>query len=475
MSDYITLHVENFARIRKADIELAPLTLFVGDNNSGKSYLASLVWGLVDYSLYLDFQSHPNLTDIKIDWLQNQNHWICECIKQGTGNYIKKIQKEDHQQIVQYINKFLDRSKKRLIDTVFNSSTDIGHIDLDIPYDEKLSLVMNIKVNQIKKEDTNASDELTIELFIERNGKNVLFTGGIVAKTCQGNYDGELRILIFMYLLIFLKGWTTSFFPASRTGFLLTYRSVIGESLDKRFISRQKSKEDYLLTTPQVSFLQLLAGFDKNKRKRIGKNPGNADSIVEFIEKYLIHGQITLTDTPIQDIMYRPEGLNEYLPMYLSSSIVTEIAPFLACLKYDNIGNRCIIEEPEMSLHPELQWKMAQVLIRLANSISSVLVSTHSDLIIQHINNMIKLANRDDGQELAKEYGFINEDIISPDKIRMYQFNDSQDHLTDVIPLTCNYNGFSVPTFGEAIREIRDQVWAFQIDVDEENAKRKII
>ena len=33
------LIVEDFGKIKSAEIEVAPLTLFVGDNNSGKSYL----------------------------------------------------------------------------------------------------------------------------------------------------------------------------------------------------------------------------------------------------------------------------------------------------------------------------------------------------------------------------------------------------------------------------------------------------
>ncbi|PXX97653.1 hypothetical protein [Halomonas sp. LBP4] len=34
-----TLHVEHFARFEQADFDLRPLTLFVGENNSGKSYV----------------------------------------------------------------------------------------------------------------------------------------------------------------------------------------------------------------------------------------------------------------------------------------------------------------------------------------------------------------------------------------------------------------------------------------------------
>lgn len=35
--------IEKFGKIERAEIQVSPLTLFVGDNNSGKSYLLSLL------------------------------------------------------------------------------------------------------------------------------------------------------------------------------------------------------------------------------------------------------------------------------------------------------------------------------------------------------------------------------------------------------------------------------------------------
>ena len=40
------LCVEDYGKIKSAEIECAPLTLLVGDNNCGKSYLMSLLWGI---------------------------------------------------------------------------------------------------------------------------------------------------------------------------------------------------------------------------------------------------------------------------------------------------------------------------------------------------------------------------------------------------------------------------------------------
>lgn len=42
-----TVHVKNFGKIEEASVEVAPLTLFVGDNNSGKSYMMTLIYGLL--------------------------------------------------------------------------------------------------------------------------------------------------------------------------------------------------------------------------------------------------------------------------------------------------------------------------------------------------------------------------------------------------------------------------------------------
>ena len=40
------VHVEGLGKIKEADIDTKPFTLFVGDNNSGKSYLMTLIWGI---------------------------------------------------------------------------------------------------------------------------------------------------------------------------------------------------------------------------------------------------------------------------------------------------------------------------------------------------------------------------------------------------------------------------------------------
>lgn len=49
-----TVHVSDFGKIEYAHIQLAPLTLFVGDNNSGKSYMMTLIYGVFKINFLLE-------------------------------------------------------------------------------------------------------------------------------------------------------------------------------------------------------------------------------------------------------------------------------------------------------------------------------------------------------------------------------------------------------------------------------------
>ena len=52
----IYINVKNFGPIEKAEIDLRPLTVFVGESNTGKTYLAALI-----YALHKHFDGVPQL------------------------------------------------------------------------------------------------------------------------------------------------------------------------------------------------------------------------------------------------------------------------------------------------------------------------------------------------------------------------------------------------------------------------------
>ena len=41
------INIKDFGKIQQAEIEIAPFMVFLGENNSGKSYFMSLLWGIL--------------------------------------------------------------------------------------------------------------------------------------------------------------------------------------------------------------------------------------------------------------------------------------------------------------------------------------------------------------------------------------------------------------------------------------------
>ena len=53
----VQIEVQNFGPIEQAEIDLRPLTVFVGENNTGKTYLAALIYAL--YNSFGGFARFP--------------------------------------------------------------------------------------------------------------------------------------------------------------------------------------------------------------------------------------------------------------------------------------------------------------------------------------------------------------------------------------------------------------------------------
>lgn len=437
-----TLHIENFAKIESADIRITPLMCFVGDNNSGKSYIMSLLWGILTLGKEI-FPKAP--TDTKV-------YKMCESWLKNSQNQNIEITDDIVEMYIQWFNELLDIHKKELLHKIFN-------------YEVRAEKIL---INGYKRKKK-------LEIQWENAGERYSATESYIRFPRQEMYNRDqfLRMNAYICWNILMEGIAAPLYtpivkgrrmgepiylPASRTGFMLTYSQLIENSLQVSFAPASRENAS-ALTLPYVDFLQLITKFDT----KIKVNKKNA-WIIDYIEHNMTKGNLTVKKDMVPLIQYYPKGTNKEIPLYVASSIVAEISPLLLIFKSDINFKTLVIEEPEAHLHPELQKKMARLLINLVNQGIPIWITTHSDTLLQHINNMIKLKNNKHCSELMEEYGYHKSDLIDIKEVSMYQFVEAETGRTKLEKLRCTRYGFSIPTFNDALGQILEEVYAFQED-----------
>ena len=465
-NEYPTLYVKNFGKIEEGEVELAPFTLFVGDNNSGKSYLMNLIWGLQTYPYFHFRNLKPNNKKIN-KFFENLNV-ISE--NKITGAQ-KIVLTEDHViELLEMLNTVLDDNKNQIAQHILNdANTSISELQLKISKKIINSISLTIDISLDEDKDWN----LDISSNIQNHAGITIYDP--IDSELSDYLEEFLEEIMGVLVRSIFKNSDTTFLPASRTGFLLTHELINIDTWGKRFNKKNDAKKmrEIVFLRSVNSFVQDLMKLPLLEKDRdnyplfseISKTTDKFQTYVEFIQTHLIHGTVFI-DNNDKQIKYRPIGSNTALSMHVSSSVVTEIAPLALFLQYGVLQDTLFMEEPEISLHPKLQQQIARLLIKLVTPDSGgkqVFITTHSDTIIQHINNMIKLYNNSEDRQKKllnnKEYfeGYESNDILNPEKIRMYQF-DVNNNKTTVYQLRSSKYGFEVPTFNDFLDDVSEQV-----------------
>lgn len=457
-----TLKVEKLGRIENAEVTLSPLTIFSGKNNTGKSYLATLIWGLLSIATNdLPLKSIKNKDSKKRSYKESLDkvHAICHKLYNEKINTLTDL---EWKEALGYVNQVLETGCSDFVSHI------IGHDNIDCS-GVKISgdtFCGTFNTNLFKNQIDQINQSI-VSRFFERNSFFEFHDGRSEIQLIQPHTEESQKAYFEGVILKILLGGGRRegviYLPAARTGLVLAYRPLITGMFDEFRSPSLNFLGKLELPAPITSFLANYsrAGARSHRPFRPAGKAHEKKSpfaeVADFLEGEVLRGKIQSPQKDQDDVTYLPLGTEISLPMHAASSLVTELAPFILTLREQiTAGSTLIFEEPEAHLHLEAQSLIARALIRLVNHGVQVIITTHSDALLQTINIMMGIHQNPNKENLLRKYKLDQKDIIDPEKVSAYIFRDLEGSATKVEMIHKTAYGFKEPIMNAEIERLSE-------------------
>ena len=475
------LIIHKLGRLNNAELDIRSLTVFVGPNNTNKTWAAYSLYGLASKLSRTTFSfsgnssrsiKHsakivkqisesvsrllPTLTDYSLSEVRTQlkrselaNHCTAEDL----------FVEFDTRGISSLLGIF--EENPAIIDT--NVKLVLSDEEAKNPYYEDLEFVYQL------------SDPPQVELVLSPARAGLLphrvrrpINRSTTLDQNPSHPDGFQQFLksiledsVSRMAFTFLDN--TAVLPAERKALL---------SLDNSFFSRSFHDEvtqQALFAAPVYDFMLMMQFARSMDRDR--KQGNQFRALAELLESRILQGELRYKmDEPPQgdnpktaqprrkprniptSTLNYVAGENIELGMHSSASIVRSLAGLDFYLKsFCNPGSLLVIDEPEMNAHPEAQLKIIELLAMIANRGVKVVLTTHSPYIIDHLNNLMQASqlNNEAANAVEPKFKLGSKDaFLSPEKVGAYYFSETGD-VQDILSRdqgVIDLDNFSGPT-----------------------------
>jgi AAA15 family ATPase/GTPase len=412
------IKVKNLGVIDEADIILNPLTILIGPNNAGKTWLAASIGSILGpygWLQYLEAYSTNKIQDI-----YPMLDTAIEQILDGGDATIDLVQFVE-QYGETYLNNVARLAKQWMRTFMGTALVDFVHLDfhINLSEEEKEKAKVEVAKYAMNRHFAVGRGKRNPQLNILKETGNpgmYIYTStddGTTVKTPRQAIRSFLARSVFeaLYSVFFSD---KSFFPTERTTYI-TYPFEVEEIRPEVSLGKEKplrERRGKALNGPTSMFLSMIYDIhqmtllERKEREEAAKNDiaiNNYIRLAQLLEE-IIGGTINLPDPEPgtqREIIFRVTD-SIALEIPIASSMVKELSSLVLYLRYlAEEGDWLIIDEPEMNLHPEAQVKIMEFLTILVNAGLRVLITTHSPYMLDHLENLIRAAEYDEEDQKA--------------------------------------------------------------------------
>ncbi len=436
--DHPKLTVSNFGPIQQAEVELHPLSVFIGPSNTGKSYLAILI-----YALHCYFNDYtPNFFLAPHRELHSSRDSITQGILHDLQNIVDNLRALHERDILRGQEEIV--LPEQLAATLRKKFRNISGTGLE----DEIGRCFGLEAKSLRRWDVNGDSHIILRAMSTTDGgaspehhlalgssetafqtiipegmvlrlradfitamsrsmwlRSFLSQGELFEDSLESGrtYRGERRLLTFITKYLagdVCKPFAQSayYLPADRTGIMHAHKAVVSAALGSIAMTGIDQIRDIpLLSGIIVDFLKKLITIDDPSLWRRDTDwYKDILEICEEIEDDILNGSIKTErseTTNYPQFGYRQSGWTETLPLNNASSMVSELAPVLLYLRHQvSPGDVLIIEEPESHLHPSMQVQFTRQLAAMVNAGIRIIITTHSEWVLEELANLVRLS-----------------------------------------------------------------------------------
>lgn len=462
MGDFATFTIKNLGPIRSGSFQLRPLTIFIGPNNSGKTYAALAAYALCkgfaagiephyaptifpDAINVLERENVPSfsvkvedLSDEEFDWLQRVLMHANDSAKTNLLEAYRTTFGFDS--FDQVVRDRLPRRKMHLSVSEPGSKSsflDLGH--------GRAMLHVQLRMPDWRGFSFTARPTTYLRVIHDHTDTKESLITPLAGTELWSAFVGRSK----------LPHGGAYYLPAGRSGVLASWPLLTSLAVQR---AAQPAGAFANLPLPgtvaDLLSATLIAGF--SPRRVRGDRPNALDDVLEFLEDRILGGAIERDAQGRNQLNYHFRDLR--VPVERASSMVAELAPLdLWARELLRPGDLLIFEEPEAHLHPENQRRIAKVLVRLAAAGITVLAPTHSATIVHEVSNIVRAGSL--GESARAELGLNEADRIASGDVGVYTFEPGKDGVTIEEAVFDPEFGFPEDRFFDVAEAITDETY----------------